>query len=152
MDKVQIYKQNQKKSKILSNIAPFVFWVLLILSIVCFILAIRNSIGNILEITNLLDTKIYNGAELQEHYSALVGKYGEWIIGNGGSGWTITFINVGRAVFNGFMITNSVMSILFYLSAFILGKWLLPKISKQILQENQDMVNLTILENSKNKK
>ena len=82
---------------------------------------------------------------MQANYTYLVEKYGEWVIGNGGNGFTITFVNVGKALFSGLMITNVILSGVLFISAYVLGKWLLPKISAQILIDNQDMVNLQVL-------
>ena len=82
----EIYKRNQKKSKVLRMLAPIVFWGFLALSIICLILTIKNSFGNVAEIINMLDTKKYTGEELQANYQFLVEKYGEWVIGNGGAG------------------------------------------------------------------
>lgn len=141
----ETYKKNQKTSKTLKVLSPVVFWVFLALSILCLVLAIQNSFGNVVEIMHLLENKNYTGAELEENYAYLVEKYGEWVIGNGGNGFTITFVNIGHALFSGLMVTNLTLSLISFSSAFILGKWILPKISAQILIENQDMVNLTIL-------
>jgi hypothetical protein len=150
MDKKQqspeeIYKANQTKSKVFKRVAPFVFWGCLALAIVFLFLALKNSFGNIAEICQLLDTKEFTGEQLRNNYTYLTNKFGEWVIGNGGAGFTITFINIGRAVFSGVMIVSCFLSGLFLICAYLLGKWLLPRISEQILQENQDMVNLTIL-------
>ena len=90
----EIYKKNQKKSKVLRILAPICFWGFLALSVLCLIFAIRNSFGNIAEIMALLDSKKYTGVELQSNYSYLIDKYGEWVIGNGSTGFTITFINI----------------------------------------------------------
>lgn len=147
----EIYKRNQKKSKILRILAPIVFWGCLAIAVICLIFAVRNSFGNIAEICNLLDNSKWTGEQLEQNYSYLIGKYGEWVIGNGGSGFTITFVNIGKALFSGLMITNCVLCVVFFVSAYVLGKWLLPKISAQILIDNQDMVNLTILQNQKDK-
>lgn len=141
----ETYKKNQRISKTLRILSPVVFWVFLALSVLCLILAIQNSFGNVAEIMRLLENKNFTGAELEENYAYLVEKYGEWVIGNGGNGFTITFVNIGHALFSGLMITSLTFSIICFSSAFILGKWILPKISAQILIENQDMVNLTIL-------
>lgn len=144
----EIYKSNQKKSKILRISAPIVFWVFIALSILCLILAIKNSFGNVAEIIDLLDSKRFTGEELQANYSYLVAKYGEWLIGNGGSGFQITFVNIGHALFGGLMVTSLVLCVLFLAGAYILGKWVLPKLAEQILIDNQDMVNETILKQS----
>lgn len=148
----EIYKRNQKKSKVLRILAPICFWGFLALAIICLILAIKNSFGNVAEIINMLDTKKYTGEELQANYQFLVEKYGEWVIGNGGAGFQITFVNIGHALFSGLMITNCIFFIVFLVSAYLLGKWLLPKLSAQILLDNQDMVNLTILKDHSKKK
>lgn len=148
----EIYKRNQKKSKVLRILAPICFWGFLALAIICLILAIKNSFGNVAEIINMLDTKKYTGEELQANYQFLVEKYGEWVIGNGGAGFQITFVNIGHALFSGLAITNCIFFVVFLVSAYLLGKWLLPKLSSQILLDNQDMVNLVVLKDHSNKK
>lgn len=141
----ETYKRNQKKAKLFSVLAPICFWGFLALSVLMLILAVRHSFGNMGEIIDLLDSNKFTGEELKTNYAYLIDKYGEWIIGNGGSGFTITFINIGNAIFSGLMIASCVLSVVFLVSAFVLGKWLLPMLSRQILNDNQDMVNLTIL-------
>ena len=140
----EIYKKNQKKAKVFKRLAPICFWGFLALSIMCLIFAIKNSFGNMAEILDLLDSKKYNGEQIEQNYLFLIDKYGEWVIG-GSNGFTITFVNVGKALFSGLMITNLILCVLFLVSAYVLGKWALPKISEQILTDNQDMVNMTIL-------
>ena len=147
----QIYKSNQKKAKILKIVSPICFWGFLVIGIICLILAVRYSLGNMVEIFNLLDDKVYTGEQLQQNYNYLIEEYGEWGIGNGGSGFTMKFINVARALFSHAFVFNMTMGIFFILAAFLLGKWIFPKIAKQIEGSNQDMVNLTILKNSENK-
>ena len=144
----QVYKSNQAKAKFLKFAAPICFWGFLALGLLCLVLAIRYSIGNMVEIFNLLDDKVYTGEQLQANYDFLVAKYGQWGIGNGGAGFTLRFINIANALFSHAFILNLTMSCFFVLSAFILGKWILPKIAKQIVANNQDMVNITILKNS----
>lgn len=147
----EIYKKNQKKSKVLRILSPIVFWGCLVIAILCLIFAIRNSFGNVAEICTLLESDNYTGEQLQTNYNHLIEKYGEWTIGTGSNGFQITFVNVGEALFSGVMIVNIVLSVIFFVSAYVLGKWLLPKISAQILLDNQDMVNMTILKTQKNK-
>lgn len=145
----EIYKRNQKKSKVLRILSPIVFWGSLAIAVLCLIFAVKNSFGNIAEICDLLDNSKWTGQQLETNYAYLVQKYGEWIIGNGGNGFTITFVNIGNALFSGLMITNCILCVVFIICAFVLGKWLLPKVSEQILIDNQDMVNMTILKNQK---
>lgn len=145
----EIYKKNQKKSKILRILAPIVFWGFLALAVLCLIFAVKNSFGNIGEICDMLDNSKWTGDQLKQNYAYLIDKYGEWVIGNGGNGFTITFVNIGKALFSGLMITNCVLCVVFLVSAYVLGKWLLPKLSAQILIDNQDMVNLVVLKGAK---
>ena len=145
----QIYKKRQKKAKTLKLLAPIIFWGCIALSIVCLVFAIRNSFGNVGEIISMLDSKKFTGEQLQANYAYLTGKYGEWVIGNGSAGFVIYFVDIGKAVFSGVMLANAIFSVVFFVSAYILGKWLLPMLSTQFTQDNQDMVNLTILRNNK---
>ena len=147
----EVYKKNQKTAKVLKILAPVCFWGFLALSVVCLILAVKNSFGNIAEIMRMLDSKKYTGETLEKNYNILIEKYGELNIGNGGSGFQITFVNVGHALFSGLMITNSVLFVVFLVSAFVFGKWLFPKLSAQVLAKNQDMVNITVLKNAEKK-
>lgn len=150
MSKVDIYKANQRKAKWLKVAAPIVFWGCWVLAIICFILALKHSLGAVEEITTLLDTATHTGEELESNYNMLIGKYGEWVIGHGGTAFQIVFINLKRAVFSPFVTTNFIMTAVFIAAAFLLGKWLLPTLSAKITNENQDMVNLTVLEKDKN--
>lgn len=147
----EIYNKNKKKAKFLKIISPICFWGFIALSVLCFGLAIRFSVGNIVEILNLLNDKVYTGEQLQANYDFLIGKYGQWGIGNGGAGFTIRFINIGNALFSSAFVLNLTMAFFFLLAAFILGKWVLPKIANQIIANNQDMVNLTVLKNNEKK-
>lgn len=145
------YKNRQKWVKRLSWIIPVAFWVMIALSIVCLIIALRYSIGNIHEITSMLNSRKYTGEQLQANYQFLIDKYGEWMIGNGGAGFTISFVNIGKALFSSMAIFNLTMAVIFFVGAFVLGKWTLPKLQKSLEQDNQDMVNLTILEEKEKK-
>ena len=146
MTKKELYNRNQKRAKFLSNSAPFVFWGFLILGFLFLILALKNSFGNLDEITSLLNSKVYNGEELQANYSYLVDKYGEWVIGNGNNGFQLMFIDIKNAIFGAVVIVMAVLSAVSFILAFLLGKWIFPALAKEITQGNQDMVNLTILE------
>lgn len=146
MNKTEIYKKNQRKAKVLGILTPFVFWGLIVLAIIFFALALSNSVGNMDEITTLLNSKKYTGEDLRANYAYLIDKYGEWVIGSGSTGFTLTFINVKVAIFGGFAIFSGVSAVVCFIGAFVLGKWLFPLLTKKITQDNQDMVNLTILE------
>ena len=124
MSKEELYKKNQKKAKILAMTAPLVFWGLIVLAVFFFAIAIKNSVGNMNEITSLLNSKKFTGEELRANYEFLTQKYGEWIIGSGSTGFTLTFINVKAAVFGGFAIITGIMAVVCFIGAFVLGKWL----------------------------
>lgn len=141
----QIYKRNQKWAKGLKIAAPIVFWGCLGLSIFFILTAIKNSFGNVVEIIKLLDSKKFTGEQLQANYAYLLDKYGNWVIGSGSKGFMIEFINIGHAIFSGIMISCTIAAGVLFLSSLIFGKWILPAVSRQIIQDNQDMVNLTIL-------
>ena len=145
LSKEEIYKRNQKAVKVYKWLAPVTFWGLLAISIILFILAIRNSIGNIAEIIDMLQTDTHTGEELSANYNFLVAKYGEWVIGTGSNGFQMVFINIKKAVFSGIAISCIISCVISLIGAFVLGKWLFPALSDKTLQENQDMVNLTIL-------
>lgn len=145
ISKVDVYKKRQKKAKIIKFLTPIIFWVCIALCILFIVLAVRNSFGNIAEIMSLLDSKKYNGTELQANYAYLLEKYGEWIIGTGGSGFTITFVNIGKAVFSGVMISCVIGALITGISSVLFGKWLMPLLAKKYTQDNQDMTNLVIL-------
>lgn len=141
-----IYKRNQRKSKLLKTLAPVVFWTMIVLAIICLIVALRNSFGNVAEISRMLDDKQLTGEQLTQNYNYLLEKYGEWTIGDGSKGFQMDFVNIKRALFSGVMIASLIFSVLFLVGAFVVGKWLMPKLSQQVQQSNQDMVNLKILE------
>lgn len=145
----QIYKRNQKISKTLGKIAPFVYWGCIALAIIALIFAVKNSFGNILEIMDLLDNDNYTGVELSANYQLLIEKYGLWSIGTGGSGFTVEFIDIGNALFSGLAITNCIMFVVWLFCAFLGGKWLLPKLSKQIAENNQNSVNMMVFKTAK---
>ena len=116
-----------------------------IVPILLFLVSIKHSLGNLLEITDLLNSKVYTGAELRANYDMLINKYGEWHIGNGNAGFSIEFINIYNAVFGGVAVTCFVLAVFCLIASFVFGKYVLPIMARQITESNQDMVNMTIL-------
>jgi phage-related minor tail protein len=147
MDKAELYKRNQKIRKVLRVASPIVYWVFMALAMICLIFAIRNSIGNLLEMYEMLDGSDKTGQELVNNYDALLDKYGPWSAQAGP--YVITFIDVRNVVLNGFAITNAIFAVFFYIAGNVLGKWVFPWLARKIEKDNQDMVNITILENNK---
>lgn len=145
----KIYKKNQHRAKALAILSPIVFWGGIALAIFCFIVAIRNSIGNVIEIIDMLDSKTHTGEQMADNYAMLVAKYGEWVIGTGDNGFTIVFINIKNALFGGFALANAIIGVVILASAIILGKWGFPLWSKSITQGNQDAVNIKLLKTLK---
>ena len=151
LTKKEIYIRNQKKAKIYTILTPIAFWGLLVLSVLFFVLAVKNSAGNMNEITTLLKSRNYTGEELRANYDYLAEKYGEWVIGNGSTGFHLTFIDVENAVFGAFAIFAGVSALICFIGAFVLVKCIFPFLVKKITQANQDLTNLTVLEMSEEK-
>lgn len=106
---------------------------------------IRNSIGNVTEILNLLDKDTYNDVQLAENYKYLVEKWGEWeIIGSAG-GLSIRYVDVGRALFSGLMITYTCLTAAMLCLAIILGKLVFPLLAKTYKNANDEMVDMATL-------
>jgi hypothetical protein len=118
---------------------------------------IKNSVGNLTEIFDMLDKKTLTGEELSANYQYLIEKYGEWtIVGNNGGTFSVHFVNIKNAFFSGLMITYCVLSIVSFVVAIVIGKVLFPKLSQYYKDNNQDMVNIATLQTNaeitKNKK
>ena len=80
----------------------------------------QNSIGNITEILHLLDSEIYSGEEITEHYKMLVEKWGEWeIIGADSSGLVVRYVDIRNALFSGMMILYAFLAGLSFVLAII---------------------------------
>ena len=124
---------------------PVLFWGLLCLSLIFFCVLIRTTAGTMDEITSLLSSKKYTGAELSANYAYLIAKYGEWVIGTGSGGFQLYFINMQNALFGGWTVASLTLMIVCFIGA-IAVKVVLPKVITKIERQNQDMVNLTILE------
>lgn len=123
------------------------FWVFIGLTIFFASLTIRNSIGNVTEIIQLLDKDVYTRQEIAENYSILVEKWGEWsIIGTNGSLFEVKFIDISNALFSGLMKLYLTFTLISFGIAIIVGKVLFPKLSDYYKDYNQDMVNLATLE------
>ena len=57
-------------------------------------------------------------------------KWGEWtVIGNDGSAFEVSFVNIGVALFSGLMKTYLILTIISFSTAIIVGKVLFPKLS-----------------------
>lgn len=145
----QIYKKNKNKAKIYKILSPIVFWIFIILTIVFAILAIENSIGNVIEILDGLDKDIHTEQEIIDNYNMFIEKYGEWqIVGNGMAGLSIKYIDISNALFSGLMITYTILTVSFFIAAIILGKICFPCISKMYNNNNEEMIDLATLKSA----
>ena len=144
---VEIYKKKKRQARIMKWSSPFVFWILFGLAMLFFILCLTNSIGNLIQISDMLDNTEKTGEEIQANYDMLVAKYGTWVIGSADKGFFIEFVNVKRAIINGFSVSFFFLGVFSLLSAYILGKWLFPMLSSEFNQSNQDAVNIEVLKN-----
>ena len=144
-----LYKKNKKKAKIFKILSPVMCYLFLALAIMFFIMMIRNSIGNVMEILRLLDKDIYTGEQIEENYASLVQKWGEWeIVGAGTSGLVIRYVDVRNALFSGLMITYTVLTIICIALSIVLGKVLFPQLSKLFSDNNSEMVDIATLKSA----
>jgi hypothetical protein len=121
--------------------------MLLSVTILFFCLTTKHSVGNVVEIIDLLDADTHTRVELQENYNMLKEKWGEWILfGDEGTGISVKYINVGNALFSGLMITFGTITIISFFLAIIIGKFLLPMLSKMYTNNNEQMVDLATLQ------
>lgn len=110
---------------------------------------IKNSVGNITEILELLDKEKYTGLQLEENYKYLVDKWGELeIVGKGYGGFTIRYVDVGNAFFSGLMITFGALTIISFLSALIFGKMIFPLLVKYYKNNNDELVDMATLKSA----
>ena len=146
MTNEEIYKKNKRRAKNVRILKPILKIVLSLLAVVFLIIALRNSIGNLLEIVQKLDKKQYTEAQLVDNYQSLIARWGEWeIIGADRAGLVIRYVNVGNAVFSGLMITFSILFAVTVFIMLILDKIVFPVIIKGCETDNEDLVNLTSL-------
>lgn len=107
---------------------------------------LRNSIGNLAEIFHLLDTDIYNGTEVEEHYKMLVEKWGEWqIVGDVGSKVIIKYVDIRNAIFSGITYLYAFLSLFCFVLSIMLGKVLFPALAKHYASTNDELVDMTTI-------
>lgn len=145
----QLYRVNKQKAKIFGLLAPITWYSLLIMTILFASLAFRNSVGNITEILNMLSKDNYTTAELQENYAALVEKWGEWeLVGENSAGLVVRYVDVGNALFSGLMMTFATLTLIFLISAIILGKIVFPLLAKHYKDTNDELVDMATLKSA----
>ena len=107
---------------------------------------VRNSVGNVVEILDLLDSKKYSELQLAENYALLVEKWGEWeIVGAGTAGLVIRYVDVGSALFSGLMMTFCTLTVISFVCALLFGKVVLPLMTKHYECSNRELVDLSTL-------
>ena len=110
------------------------------------LLTVKNSVGNVVEIINLLDKDVWSGDELRANYIALVEKWGEWeIINESGAGIVVRYVDVGNALFSGLAITFATCTFIALLCAIVLGKIVFPLLATHYQNINNELVDLTTL-------
>lgn len=145
----QLYQGNKRKAKIFSRLAPIVWWVFASLAVLFIILALENSVGNVLTILELLDDEVYSAAEIREHYGMLAEQWGEWeLVGEDNTIFAIRYINVANAMFSGVMKIFFTLGIIFFVLAVALGKLVFPALAKSYTGNNEELVNLATLQSA----
>ena len=146
----KIYEKNLFRSRLFKTLSPIIKYTFLILSIIFLIQAFKNSIGNVMDIFKLLDKDVYNRAEIADNYRMLVEKWGEWsIIGQEGSTFTVSFIDVSKAFFSGMMKLYSVLTITSFGLSITLGSILFPKLKEHYEEENKHLEARATLETNR---
>lgn len=145
----QIYRANKKKVKIYTILGPVTWYVFLALAL-CFLgLALKNSVGNVLNIIERLDKEIYTAAEIRQNYTDLAQRWGEWeIVGEENSVFTIRYINVANAMFSGVMKTFFALTIVALIVAILFGKIVFPALKKMHTINNEELVDLATLKSA----
>jgi len=143
----QLYKKNKKRLKTFKVLSPIIHFGFLILGLIFLFFMIKNSVGNITEIIDLLDKKKHSEEMLQKNYQYLVNKWGEWVIlGDLNGSITIRFVDIRNALFSKLMVTNLILGIVCLSISLIIGKLLLSKLIKYYSENNQDIVNIATLQ------
>lgn len=145
----QIYKKNKKKAKVFAVLAPIIWYIFLALAI-CFVcLALTNSLGNVIEILELLDKEKYTGEEIRHNYAALAEQWGEWEIAGDENGiFSVRYIDVGAALFSGLLFTYTTLAIIAMAMAIVFGKIVFPQLAKMYRNSNEEMVDLATLKSA----
>lgn len=107
----------------------------------------KNSIGNITEILDLLDSDKYTGIQIEQNYYNLVDRWGEWEIISG-TGISVRYINISNALFSGAMITFSTLTIISLFIAILFGKIVFPLLAKHFKNANDEMVDMATLKSA----
>lgn len=110
---------------------------------------VKNSVGNVVEILELLDKDTHSGNELAQNYNVLVERWGEWeIIGAGSAGLVIRYVNIGNALFSGLMIMYGTLTIISFCIAIVFGKIMFPMLAKHFKNSNDEMVDMATLKSA----
>ena len=107
---------------------------------------VKNSVGNVTEILNLLDRDNYGNVQLAENYKYLVSKWGEHEIMVGSI--SIRYVDIGNALFSGLMIMFSTLTIGSFCIAVMFGKIIFPLLAKHFKNSNEEMVDLATLKSA----
>ena len=144
-----LYRQNKKRAKIFMILSPIALYLFLALTLMCFILAVKNSVGNVIEILDALDKKKYGTEEITAHYQALIARWGEWeIIGENSAGLVIRYVNIGNALFSGLMRIYTTLTLVSFSIAIVFGKIVFPALHKMYQNNNDEMVDLATLKSA----
>lgn len=97
----------------------------------------------------MLDKDVYNAEQIAENYKLLVEKWGEWeIVGADSVGLVIRYVDIRNALFSGLMITYTILCVVSLVLAVVIGKILFPQLSKSFVSNNDELVDMTTLQNA----
>lgn len=144
----QLYDKREKIAFWLQKLTPIIYWGFILLAVFFFIMAIKNSLGNVMDIVRMLDKNVYSGEQIAQNYADLVAKWGEWTIIDLGATdqVSIQFVDIRNALFSGLMTTFVALMITSILIAFVVGKIVFPQVAESLKEKNKNQVAKTTFE------
>ena len=142
----QLYRKNKSLAKVYAILSPLSWYLFLVLTLVFCIFAFENSVGNVVNILDKLDTKKYSGNEIEQNYLALVEEWGELQIGTGRI--SARYVHIGNALFSGMLKLYVTLASSSLCAAVILGKIVFKSLAKMYKNRNEEMVDLATLKSA----
>lgn len=94
----------------------------------------------------LLDKDFYTEEQIRENYVFLIEKWGEWeIVGAETAGVVVRYVDIRNALFSGLMITYTILCLVSFTLAIVIGKVICPILIKYYTNNNDELVDMATL-------